>query len=216
MKKYILIVVFISCFLLTSCRTKTSSTKRDSTAKSAIKSKDENNMNTPFVELDNESKKLFENSFSTSGIYVASGYEKYHSLDERESKTINWQENRTQTNRDDYHVWLTCYYMKDDTLVVHVERSDKGIENHEPSYFEKEYLLGNYGFCVYGEYNEWYSYILVYKNGNLYELDYAYKNGIIDDEEVKSVYKSYIESKYLKFDPYYNPYIPIVNPNLGK
>jgi hypothetical protein len=50
----------------------------------------------------------------------------------------------------------------------------------------------------------------------LYELDYAYKNGIIDDEEVKSVYKSYIESKYLKFDPYYNPYIPIVNPNLGE
>ncbi len=212
MRKRILLVLFASCLFLAACKAKTTTTNEKSTTrnKTSITTKKNytgDNINTPFIELDNANQAKFEDAFFSKSIYISNDYYKdCYSLEERNNKTAGWQENRNKDNEKDYHFWFTCYYMKDATLIIHVERSDKDVTTHKWAYFDKGYELGDYSFYVSGNCLEHYTYILVYKDDNLYEFDYAYNNGIVDDDVVKSAYKYYIDSKFIKFDPYYNPY----------
>ena len=167
----------------------------------------EDNPNTPFIEIDRESQKKFGNAFKTKEINrIQKSYEDNYKLDKRKDMTTNWQENNTISNVDDYHFWFTCYYKTDDIEVIHVERSKKGYKSVKHMLYWIEYRISNYSFSVWGRSLNNFTYILVLKNDNLYELDYAYENNIINDDDVKEIYKHYIDSKFLKCDPEYNRY----------
>jgi hypothetical protein len=197
MKKILFLVLFTSCLSLTACGTN-KNTKKDYT---------EDNINTPFLEIRNSYKEKVETAFKSKAISRTQKYaEKDFALSEREKSDIGWQEDRTKGNKNQNHFWFTCYYFSEDVIIVHVERSDKGIEGHKIAISGSEYYLGDYYFHVYGPALENYAYIIVYKDGNLYELDNAYENGIIDDNIAKDAYKHYMDSKFLKYGPYNNPY----------
>ena len=68
----------------------------------------------------------------------------------------------TNSNKEDYHFWFTCYYEKDEVVVFHVERSDKDLWGHSWALYRIYYDLGEYSFKVYGKSLENYTYILIY------------------------------------------------------
>ena len=199
MKKSLLLVVLLHIFFLTSCKTKKVSTTN--------KNYTEDNPNTPFIELNNVDKEKVEIAFKTKEISRTQKYaENNYSLSIRENSDIDWQENMHMANTNEPHFWFTCYYSSNDIKVIHVERTCKGYEGFKPAYYGINYKIGNYNFNIYGRNVENYTYILVYKAAELYELDNAYEKNIINDNDVKDIYKHYIDSKFLKFDPYYEPY----------
>ena len=198
MKKIlILLVMMISIVLLTACNKK--------------KDYSGDNINTPFIEISPNLQKKVEEAFHTKEISIGYSYiglqHPNYSIDERKKyNTINWQENKTVKNEENYHFWFTCYYEKNGMVVFHVERTLKGLEAWAQHSSDLEYDINEYKFKIYGRTLQNYTYILVYKNDKLYELGYAYDNSIIDDNDVKEIYKHYIDSKFLKLDWDYNEY----------
>lgn len=190
MKKIMFITICVLTFFLTGCGRYSG-----------------DNINTPFIEISPKLKNNVELAFLGKEIITDSKQEKY-SIDERKkNRTINWQENQTKDNIDDYHFWFTCYYEKDEMVVFHVEKTLKGREGGEKMITYTEYDIAGYVFKVFGPNLENYTYILVYKDGSLYELQSAYDKEIIDDNDVKEIYKHYIDSKFLKMDADYQNYI---------
>ena len=198
MKKIILLLFFL--IVLVACSKKDNETKYNG-----------DNMNTPFVEISPNLQKKVEDAFHTEEICIghsATTEATNYSIDERKKySTINWQENMTNwENNKEYHFWFTCYYEKKGMITFHVERTLKDLEGGQKQCSETTYEIGGYIFKVKGPTLQNYAYILIYKNGKLFELGYAYDNSIIDDNDVKEIYKHYIDSKFLKYDFEYNNY----------
>ena len=197
MKKIFFIIFCVCTLLLTACGKKTTQEFIG------------DNMNTPFIEISPELQKKVEKAFVNEEIIGGQTIEgRNYSLKERRRyNTINWQENMTNwENNKDYHYWFTCYYEKDEVVVFHVEKTLKEQDGGQKAIAFTQYVIGDYTFRIYGPTLQNYTYILVYQKGNLYELDYAFNNGIINGNDVKEIYKHYIDSKFLKYDSRYNDY----------
>ena len=187
MKKMLFIIFCVCTLLLTACGKKTT------------KKYTGDNIDTPFIELSPNSQKIIEKAFFVEDIWRYSKINEYiYSIQERNEKTINWYENQTKKNINDYHYWFTCYYDSNDLIVFQVERADRDIQGHRWMYYHSSYEMGELIIDVSGCSLENYTYILVYKNEDLFELDCAYKKGLINDIDAKEIYNNYINIQEIK------------------